>query len=67
VSVGTFKVDSHAGGTAVARRAPAPAARQVAAPAHGKGTAVAKAGPGKSPVAKAKPQAGSDDGEWEEF
>ncbi len=69
VSVGTFKMDSHSSGTAVARRAPAPVARapQHAAPAR-KGTAVAKAAPGKAAPAKAKPKSGDDgDGEWAEF
>jgi methyl-accepting chemotaxis protein len=62
VSVATFKVEEGAGGTAAARRLPAPAQ----APAR-KGTALAKAAPGKA-VAKprAKPQP-DDDGEWEEF
>ena len=67
VSVGTFKMDGHSGGAAVARRAPAPVARQIAAPAHSKGTAVARAGSSKAPAVKAKPQPGGDDGEWEEF
>jgi methyl-accepting chemotaxis protein len=68
VSVGTFKVDGGAGGTAIARRAPA----QLAAPAHKemarKGTALARAPvkPATKPKPKAGPQA-DDDGEWEEF
>ncbi|MDD5299687.1 MAG: methyl-accepting chemotaxis protein [Gallionella sp.] len=70
VSVGTFKMDSHSSGTAVARRETAPAAR---APAHHaapprKGTAVAKAAPGKAAAVKPKAKpGGDDDGEWEEF
>ncbi|MDD5299686.1 MAG: methyl-accepting chemotaxis protein [Gallionella sp.] len=64
VSVGTFKMDSHSSGTAVARRETAPAAR---APAR-KGTAVAKAAPGKAAAVKPKAKpGGDDDGEWEEF
>ncbi|MDP2759712.1 MAG: methyl-accepting chemotaxis protein [Sideroxyarcus sp.] len=77
VSVGTFKVDSRSGGTAMARRETAPVARAPAHPAaHAhpaaaprKGAAVAKTAPGKAHVAKpkAKPQGGDEDGEWEEF
>jgi methyl-accepting chemotaxis protein len=76
VSVGTFKMDSHSGGTAVARREQAPVARapsHPAAPHHAaaprKGTAVSRAAPGKAPAAKpkGKPQGGDEDGEWEEF
>ncbi len=71
VSVGTFKMDSHSSGTAVARRETAPVVRapaQHAAPAR-KGTAVAKAAPGKAAPAKpaAKPQMQDKDGEWAEF
>ncbi|MDO8813220.1 MAG: methyl-accepting chemotaxis protein, partial [Gallionella sp.] len=72
VSVGTFKMDSHSGSTAVARRDSSPAshatvARHAAPPAR-KGTAIAKLAPGKAPATKpkGKPQ-GGDDGEWEEF
>jgi methyl-accepting chemotaxis protein len=62
VSVATFKVEEGAGGTAAARRLPAPAQ----APAR-KGTALAKAVPGKAAAKpRAKPQP-DDDGEWEEF
>ncbi|MBI5439552.1 MAG: hypothetical protein HY936_11530, partial [Nitrosomonadales bacterium] len=66
VSVATFKMTEGSGGTAIVRRAPAPVARQVAAPAR-KGTAVAKAPAKALPKPKAKPQGNSDDGEWEEF
>jgi len=72
VSVGTFKMDSHSGSTAVARRDSSPASHATvarhAAPAR-KGTAVAKPAPGKAPATKpkGKPQGGDDDGEWEEF
>jgi len=68
VSVGTFKMDSHSGSTAVARRetAPARAPAQHAAPAR-KGMAVAKAAPGKGTPAKPKAKPDSDDGEWAEF
>jgi methyl-accepting chemotaxis protein-1 (serine sensor receptor) len=63
-SVSTFKVDDSANRTVA--RAPAPASRQVAAPAR-KAITGAKAGPGKSTaVAKPKPKS-NDDGEWQEF
>jgi methyl-accepting chemotaxis protein len=65
VSVGTFKMDDKAGGTAVARRETTSVAR---APAHHPAPA-RKAAPGKAAVAKpkAKPQGSDEDGEWEEF
>ncbi len=65
VSVATFKVEEGSGGAA--RRAPAPAARHIAAPAR-KGAAVARIGSNKTlDKPKAKPQADGDDAEWEEF
>jgi len=67
VSVATFKVEESSGSTAVARRASAPAARQLA-PAR-KPAALGKPGASKS-TAVAKPKAKpkqDDDGEWEEF
>jgi len=67
VSVATFKVDEGSGSTAIARRASAPVARQIA-PAR-KPAALGKPGASKS-TAVAKPKAKSqqdDDGEWEEF
>ena len=65
VSVGTFKMDEGSGGTAIARRAPAPDVRRIAAPAR-KGLAVARAGSSKA-LAKPKAKPQQDDGEWEEF
>ncbi len=66
VSVGMFKVDDKAASTAVARRAPAPAAHPV--PARKPATAIARSGPHKG-TAVAKPQAkgNEEDGEWAEF
>jgi len=66
VSVATFKVDEGSGSTAIARRASAPVARQLA-PAR-KPAALGKPGASKSTVAKPKAKSQQDDdGEWEEF
>jgi len=63
VSVGTFKMDDK-GSTAVARRAPAPAAHP--APARKQAPAASKPAPHKA-VAKPQGKASEEDGEWAEF
>ncbi|MDD2913977.1 MAG: methyl-accepting chemotaxis protein [Gallionella sp.] len=60
VSVGTFKVDSHSGSTAVARTP------QHAVPVR-KAASPAKVGSGKAPATKPQGKPHGDDGEWEEF